>query len=166
MNNKNIKYYVEGFADKVLLALLEVNEKSIQIQGSNSKIATAMENQESKYHKILIGLTDLDKKNVPKYFQEFKNLDNPDNILFKQKAGFNQYLIFLKPALEKWLIDSAHSSNTKLEDYSLPTKLKELRRITKRESILKNQNFKDFIRAMKRKQAEPIFALQSILYQF
>ncbi len=68
MNDKNIKYYVEGFADKVLLTLLEVNEKNIQIQGSNSKIATAMENQESKFHKVLIGLTDLDKKNLPKYF--------------------------------------------------------------------------------------------------
>ncbi len=85
--------------------------------------------------------------------------------MFNQKAGSNQYLIFLKPALEKWLIDSAQSSNTKLEDYNLPTKLKELKRITKRESILKNQNFKDFIRAMKRKKAEPIFVLQSILYQ-
>ncbi|OFX57039.1 MAG: hypothetical protein A2046_07585 [Bacteroidetes bacterium GWA2_30_7] len=164
MPKQDIQVCCEGHADKVLLKVLEIPERIISVSGNNSAIARTMERQVKNFHKIIIGLTDKDKKNIPLYFKEFELNDNPDNIFFCKKHNSNQYLIYLCcPAIERWLLDSAKSVNIKPEDYGFSSKIKEFVKDTKSITIEKNQNFYNFLKEIKRKKASSFVFLEKII---
>ncbi len=164
MNTNNIRFFVEGFTDKLLLEIIEIHPKYIEKKGAVSKLERSMKKQLNDFHKIIISIIDYDKGKSLHFFEDFNFCDNPDNIILKQKPNSNQYVIFLKPkAVERWILDAAESVNIKPEDYNIPSELKELIKITKHINISENQNFKNFIRVIKRKNAEPFIFLKDIL---
>ncbi len=160
MSKKNIKFLTEGYADILLLDILEIPLKYIQRTGSISKLSKSMKNQSKNF----IGLVDADNGESFKFFEEFNFCIAPDNIILKHKANTKQYVIFLLPkAIEKWILDAAKSVEIKPEDYKLSSDIKKFKKETKNENIYKNKNLIKFIRDIKKKKAEPFVFLQEIL---
>jgi len=165
MNNNKIKFFVEGFADRLLLEILEIHPKYIEKKGAVSKLERSMKKQLNDFHKIIIGIIDYDKGKSLHFFEDFNLCDKPDNIILKHKYNSNQYIIFLKPkAIEKWLLDAAESVNIKPENFNIPSDLKQFIKITKHINISQNTDFINFIREIKKKKADPLMFLQKILY--
>ena len=159
-----IQFFTEGKADMTLLKILEVPPKLISDQGSNSSLAKAMQNQLNNYHKVIVGLTDKDKKNLPSYYSEFETIKTPDKITLKQKPNTNQYLIFLCcPALENWLLSAAEEAKIKPEDFNLKSDIKQFCRITKKDNVSKNSDFLNFLREIKKANPQPFSFLTEIL---
>ena len=165
MNRQSHLFLAEGPADKALLAVLGIPGKLIDKQNGNSGIAKTMECQLDNFHKIVIGLTDDDKnKNHPPYFSKFETKSTPDDITFKQKPETNQYLLFLCcPALEAWLLKTAKSVNIDPGKFNLPNDANKLGRITKKETVSKNNDFMDFLREIRRKKAPAFQYLKEIV---
>ena len=163
MSKPRILYLTEGYVDKLLLTILEVHPKNIDIQKGNSGIAKTMKNHLCDYHKTIVALTDMDKKNIPEYFDDFKTLNEPDNITFKKKHNTNQYLIFLCcPAIENWLLNAAKEAQANMADFGITDEI-EFRRRTKKQTVSKDENLVRFIRHIKRRNPEPFVFLKEII---
>jgi len=154
---QNIKFYVEGYADELLLSLF-VNDKSlITISKSCNDIGKLMErNSVDREHDYFIGILDSDKKKSQyKYFAAFEEIEHPDNFYVFQKKGTNQFLIYLCcPAIESWLLKSAEQANVKPDDFGIPSDIKGLCKITKKQYLARNSNFKLFLEAILNKNPE------------
>jgi len=165
MSNNKTTFFVEGFADKLILDILEVDSKCIQEIGPVTKLKKTMKNQLRYYHKTVVGVVDYDKGNSLDFFKDFEICTEPDNIILKQKPNSNQYIIFLKPkAVERWILDAAESVNLKPEDYKLPSKMKEFTKQTKHVNISQNKKMVKFITDIKKAKAEPFIYLKDILH--
>lgn len=163
MSTVEYRFYVEGFADSVLIEMLHIHRRFIQKADGLHRIAKAMESQLKNYHAIIIGIIDLDKKNIPPYFNDFDTIETPDNFIVKHKKNTNQFLILLKPAIEKWLLYAAEGFHACIEKFETPTELRKLKTKTKRESILRDMHFKSFIRCLHKNQSSPIVLLKNHL---
>jgi len=161
---KNIQFAVEGFADSVLLRTFSIPEKFISISGGSSGVARTMKNQSNNFHKIIIGLVDIDKKNNPTYFDEFALIDNPDDILYKRKEHSNQFLISLcSNGIENWISNAAISVKVSRVNFSLPEDFKVFLRTTKHESITSNKDFFNYLTAIKNSGSESFVCFEKIL---
>lgn len=159
------RFFTEGDADKLLLEILEIHPKFVEPIGSVSQLERKMnEDLNKNYHKTIVGIADFDKGKSLEFFNEFELCADPDNIILKKRPDFKQYIIFIKPkAIERWILDSADNVNIKPEDYKLPSEMKKFKKQTKSVNVSKNENLKKFIRAVKKKKAEPFVFLQEIL---
>ncbi len=101
--------------------------------------------------KFAVGIVDKDKKQL-KYSEEFDlEIDIGDLLLFKHKnKEKHHYLIFINPAIEKWIIKNADEVGVSLQDFGLPENLKELTKITKKITSKKDNNFKKLFRELKK----------------
>ncbi len=87
--------------------------------------------QEKLYDEFALGILDKDKKTL-KYCEEFEPIFEIENSLTLLKhQNRHHYLIFICPAIEKWLIDCAEKANISLKDFGLPTHYIDLQKITK-----------------------------------
>ena len=166
MSKNGVRFFTEGYADKLLLDILEIHPKYIEEIGAVSQLERMMKKQLKFYHKIIVGIVDYDKGRSLKFFKEFDLCAEPDNIILKQKPNSNQYIIFLKPkAIEQWILDAAKGVGIKPEDHKLLSGMKEFKKQTKSVNVSKNENLKKFIRAVKKEKAEPFEYLSEILHK-
>jgi hypothetical protein len=109
--------------------------------------------QERFKNDFAVGIIDRDKKELA-YVKQFDLvIEIPDTLqLFKHKDE-NHYLIFICPAVEKWIIASASEANLLLSDYELPTDFINLTKITKTSKSENNDefssNFRDLFKALR-----------------
>ncbi|MCU0444044.1 MAG: hypothetical protein MUE85_03945 [Microscillaceae bacterium] len=168
MNNdkKIIQFIPECYGDTHLIEFLKVSIKIMNHAYGISKVGKAMENQQKFFHKILIGIVDNDKKNTPRYFDDFVELKNENNLILKQKPDTNQYLIIICPELEQWLLTSASQVNINPENFNLPDNPKKLHNISQKTDVAKNQDFTDFLQAIKNAGSPNFAKLQEWLVEF
>ncbi len=165
MSKNEVRFFTEGYTDELLLETLEVPPKYISRTGSVSQLEKAMKKQLRYFHKIIIGIVDFDKGKSLKFFNEFENCNNPDNILLKKKPDSNQYVLFLKPkAIERWILDASKNVEIKPENYNLSSDVKIFGNQTKNMNASKNKNLIKFIKDIKKAGAEPFVFLQEILH--
>ncbi|MCF6270379.1 MAG: hypothetical protein L3J41_11750 [Melioribacteraceae bacterium] len=113
-------------------------------------------------NKFAVGIVDKDKKQL-KYAEEFNlKIDIGDLLLFQHKTK-HHYLIFINPAIEKWIINNAKMVGISLSDYGLPTDLKELTKVTKKITSKNNSDFKKLFQELKKRSAQNIIILSKWL---
>lgn len=120
----------ECYIDSTLISTLLGGE--VAHEHSCNKIARKMDHGVYS-DSFAIGIIDNDKRQ-PTYTKEFEELASTDNLIFLKHRTKNQYLVKVgKPhkAMETFLIENVKSLGKKMEDYGLPSDLKELLRITK-----------------------------------
>jgi hypothetical protein len=164
-NDKKVfQFLPECHGDTRLLIFLKVLEKNINHAEGIHRVAKAMENQQKQFHKILIGLVDNDKKNTPRYFDDFIELKSEQNIILKQKPETNQYLLVLCPELEAWVLENARSVHINPTDFDLPADPKIMHdRVTQLTTVKDNENFTNFIKVIKKAGAQGFIMLQAWL---
>ncbi len=100
--------------------------------------------------KFAVGIVDKDKKQL-KYVEEFDlKIDIGDLLLFKHKnSQKHHYLIFINPAMEKWIMKNADEVGISLQDYGLSDNLSEFTKTTKKVTSKKDKTFKKLFRDLK-----------------
>jgi len=101
--------------------------------------------------KFAVGIVDKDKKEL-KYAEEFEEMINTGDMqLFRHKnAETHHYLIFINPAVEKWIMNNAENAGISLKEFGLPDDLKELTKRTKKITSKNDDTFKKLFREIKK----------------
>ena len=118
--------------------------------------------------KIALAIVDEDnnKGPRPKYFLEFKQIDEENNLILKKHKERNQYLILICPEIERWLMENANAVNINPLDFNLPENLYGFKQITKRKNIDINIEFYQFIKELIKKEAPGLITLKHWIDSF
>lgn len=112
-----------------------------------------------------LGIIDEDKR-VMLYAEEFQLLNEVEGLIKLLKhPSQNHFIIYICPAVEKWLLAVSQSQNINLSDFGLPTDIKGLVSITKTTKSENNgphsTNFRDLFKALKSSESQIITTLVS-----
>jgi hypothetical protein len=120
----------ECYIDTKLIKALVPPQTKYNHQQGCPKVVKMM--QDKFNDDFALGIIDRDKKELD-YVKEFNLVVEISNTLqlFKHKHK-NHYLIFICPAVEKWIISCALDAEILLSDYGLPNDFRSLMKITKK----------------------------------
>ncbi|MEA3451598.1 MAG: hypothetical protein U9Q83_06800, partial [Bacteroidota bacterium] len=145
----------ECYIDTNLIETIVPPTKGYNHQKGAGTVTRLMQSKLSD--KFAVGIVDRDKKQL-KYVEEFDiKIDIGDLLLFKHKnPQKHHYLIFINPAMEKWIIKNANEVGISLQDYGLPSNLKELTKITKKITSKKDNTFKKLFRELTKRNPKNV----------
>ena len=100
-----------------------------------------------------LGIIDRDKKELG-YVEQFTLVvEISDTLQLLKHRNKNHYLIFICPAVEKWIISCALDAGILLSDYGLPNDFRSLMKITKKSTDENDDpyssNIKELFKALK-----------------
>lgn len=127
--NIELSIMPECYIDTKLIKVLVPPKERYNHQKGCTTITNLMQKQLKD--NFAVGIVDRDKIALA-YAKEFDLVCEISNSLqlYKHKQK-HHYLIFIIPAMEKWILEAAQSANIQLSDLELPTEIDELRKITK-----------------------------------
>ena len=151
--NIELSIMPECYIDTKLIKILVPPKERYNHQKGCTTITSLM--QKNLKDKFAVGIVDRDKIELA-YAKEFDLLcEVPLNLqLYKHKnPQKHHYLIFIVPAMEKWILESVATANLQITDFGLPNNLNELRAITKtatsEENNLYSKNINQLFQALK-----------------
>jgi hypothetical protein len=143
--NIELSIMPECYIDTKLIKILVPPKERYNHQKGCTTITNLMQKQLKD--SFAVGIVDRDKKELA-YAKEFDLLcEVPQSLqLYRHKnLQKHHYLIFIIPAMEKWILENSLSANLQIVDFGLPNSLNELRAITKTaKSEENNQYAKNF----------------------
>jgi hypothetical protein len=107
-----------------------------------------------------IGFIDDDKKK-PAYLSNFQVQDRIKNVQLLKHSTKNQYLIVVKPAMDKFIFTLCEDLGINLATYNLPRDFKAFLFLTKKESIRKDKNFKNLLNTIKQRNPPEVAKIRS-----
>lgn len=107
-----------------------------------------------------IGIIDMDKRQ-PVFSQEFTEEISFGSVRVKKHPQRPQYLIFIYPAMDKFLLDLSKESNVSPKDFQLPEELEEFKTVTKTEDASTNENLRRFIKSLR--HSETLTKLSTVI---
>ncbi|HEX3933744.1 MAG TPA: hypothetical protein VHW43_03635, partial [Puia sp.] len=102
-----------------------------------------------------IGFIDSDKKK-PKYYEEFKIVDKAKNVQLLKHTKKDQYLVVVKPAMDGFVFSLCIDLGIDISSYHLPKQFEAFLSFTKKESIIKDSNFRNLLNTIKQKKAPAV----------
>ena len=151
MPEKKIQFLGEGNVEKVILNYLEIPDNLFEKSNGIHGVAKDMTKHQNNSNIVIVGIIDKDKKNTPRYFDDFDELTEKSNhnLLYKKHPENEHYLIIVCPkAMELWLLQVAMSNNVSPSEFNLPDVAKELKKVTRSNLLSENQDFKNFLFAL------------------
>ncbi len=146
----------ECYIDTNLIETITSPNKGYNHQKGCNKVSSLMQGKFSD--SFALGIIDKDKREIP-YLLEFNELCQKEFLtLFKHKSK-SHYIIQIQPAVEAWIIEASKNTDIKLEDFDLPTDIKELTRVSKRITSKNDPRFRRLFITLLREQAEPVLLL-------
>lgn len=142
---------IECYIDTKLIKALVPPRTKYNHQHGCPKVVKVM--QDNFKDDFSVGIIDRDKKELG-YVNEFDLVIEAPNILQLLKhRNKNHYLIFICPAVEKWIISCALDAGILLSDYGLPNDFRSLMKITKKSTDENDDpyssNIKELFKALK-----------------
>lgn len=160
-----IRFIPECHADTALMRIFVDNHDLIDHQAGLNEVANEMKNVKDKSY-TLIGLID-DDKTKPPYFHDFEVLkDSCKYVLFKKKPNLEHFLIIIRPAFERFLIENAKDLSIDLNSFGLDNDMRILKKFTKKENIKTDPNFKGLLQTMKEQKAEAFVEIDEFIKRF
>ncbi|MEP7171332.1 MAG: hypothetical protein ABI855_18330 [Bacteroidota bacterium] len=140
----------ECYAETRVVEILLQLDDELNHQHGVGNVIRAFEKRLHKY--IAVGIIDEDpnKGSKPSKLSDYQSKkSNASNTLelFKHRDRFN-YIIKIKPEIEKFLINASKESNINPVDFNLPADFLGLSQITKSKNIKNNKDFTQCIKAM------------------
>jgi hypothetical protein len=141
----------ECYIDTKLIKALVPPQTRYNHQKGCSTVTKVM--QERFSDDFAVGIIDRDKKELG-YANEFDLVvEVPSTLQLFKHRNKNHYLIFICPAIEKWIIACATDADLLLQDFGLPPDFAALTKITKTSKSENNDeysaNFKDLFNALR-----------------
>ncbi|HFA47528.1 MAG TPA: hypothetical protein ENJ95_00765 [Bacteroidetes bacterium] len=137
----------ECYGDTALIEMLEY--KNPYHLYSISRVLTTLSDKRRK-SQTLIGIIDNDKRK-PEIYNEYIKEFETENMIRKKHPDRNHYLFILNPALEKFLFGAAEQADVDPAKYGF-NNIEHLKKTCKNKNVQKNQNFKQFVNAIKQKK--------------
>lgn len=137
----------ECYIDTMLIETLVPSVNKYNHQKGCSTIENQMINRNGKigkfYDKFALGIIDNDKRQIS-YLKECNIIDQSrdDIYLFKHDSK-HHYFILINPGQEQWIINSSIRLGLELNNFNLPSKLEELRLISKKIVTINDKRFKN-----------------------
>lgn len=146
----------ECYVDTNLIETLVPPNKQYNHQKGCGTVTKVM--KEKFTDDFALGIIDKDKKDVA-YLNEFVVLVDKDTLFLHKHKHRNHYIIQISPAIEKFILEAAHTANISLLDYGLPTELPALMKVTKSTNSKVDPRFKKLFRDLKRSEGTHIATL-------
>jgi hypothetical protein len=105
-----------------------------------------------------LGILDQDKK-ILEYTKEFEIIAEKAQLILLKHPKKHHYLIYITPAIEKWILRNADEVQLDLTDFDLPNDFLSLRKHTKLVTSNKDEKFKKLFKALRNRQATGILVL-------
>ncbi len=152
---------IECYIDTKLIKALVPPQTKYNHQKGCPKVVQVM--QQKFKDDFAVGIIDRDKKELG-YVNEFDLVIEAPNILQLLKhQNKNHYLIFICPAVEKWIISCALDAGILPSDYGLPNDFQSLMKITKTSKDENDDefssNFKELFKALRIKNPAKVAVL-------
>ncbi len=156
--NTDLSILPECYADTNLMETIVPPRKGYNHQKGCGTVARRM--QGKLKDSFAVGILDKDKKEIS-YLREFELKIDTDGLELYRHRSMNRhhYLIFIKPAIEQWIIENAEEAGISLRNYGLPDALPELKKITKKQTAKNDIRFKRLFRDLKNSNATKINTL-------
>jgi len=150
--------FPECFLDTMLIETLVFSTKGYNHKKGCNMVCKVMNEDYSDC--FALGILDDDGANRrPPYSKEFIVINEQHQVMLFKHPQKHHYLIF-HPPIENWLLAQAKECNLALSDYSLPTDLKNLLKITKVASSKKDYRFRRLFSDLANQNAEGISVLK------
>jgi len=154
----------ECYIDTTLTEFFVKDKKLIvHEQGIHGVAKNFIQIDEARPELTIVGIIDNDKK-TPRHFDNFEIVSNENNVILKVLPNKQHYLIVLSPAIERFILDCSQEAKLDLKEFNLSYILKEFKRITKKESIKENPDFRNLLLRLK-ETSPPGFARISELFE-
>ena len=132
---KHFEVVPECYVDTNLISTL-ISSK-VNHQYGCSKVSCILE--QTMKDRFAVGIIDKDKKikNL-KYVDQFTLIAQREHLELYKHPSKPHYFILIKPAADKFIMDSAAAIGVNLADYGFPTSLKAFIKVTKQEDSNEN----------------------------
>jgi len=156
----------ECFVDTNLIDTISPPSKRHNHQKGNSKISTKMQSPFFS-DDFAVGITDKDKREIG-YASEFQIIyeDTFFELMKHKTNNKHHFLIFIKPAIERWMENCLLLSNKKFSYFNLPDDFELLKRETKTKTSQKDIKFKSLFTTLKEEKNKPILILKEWIDYF
>ncbi len=94
-----------------------------------------------------VGIIDDDKHGVS-YLREFQLIGQTEHLKFYSHLHGKHHIITVDPAMDRFIMDCTNEIGHSLDDFGLPTTLKEFTKLTKDENILTDRRVKQLLSAI------------------
>ncbi|MBR3724440.1 MAG: hypothetical protein IKN11_03490 [Bacteroidales bacterium] len=130
----------ECFIDTMLTQFLLGNR--VNHQHSCNNVVKVMR---AKYRDdFAVGIIDDDKDGVS-YLREFQLIGQTKHLKFYSHLHGKHHIITVNPAMDRFIMDCTNEIGHSLNDFGLPTTLKEFTKLTKNENILTDRRVKQLL---------------------
>jgi hypothetical protein len=105
-----------------------------------------------------LGIVDEDKE-ILEYSKEFELITDQKQLKLLKHPQKNHYLIYVIPAVEKWIIHNADEVNISLVDFNLPHDYSLLRKYSKVVTSNRDIKFKNLFKSLQKQEATGVMLL-------
>ena len=152
----------ECYIDTKLIKALVPPQTKYNHQKGCPKVVQVM--KEYFNDNFAVGIIDRDKKELG-YANEFDLvIEVSDSLQLFKHRNKNHYLIFICPAVEKWIIACASDAGIMLSDYGLPNDFRSLMKTTKTSKSENDDefssNFKELFKALRTENPSKVAVLR------
>lgn len=145
MKQKFLNIIPECYVDTNLIECLV--DAGVNHQHSCTKVIGLLNNQFKD--KFAIGIIDKDKVQLG-YIKECKELASTNHLTLRKHRTRNQYLITISPAADGFILECSVSEGINVEDYNLPSDLKEFTKVTKTVTSNRDNRLRNLFKVLKR----------------
>jgi hypothetical protein len=148
----------ECFIDTNLVETLVPTKKGYNHQTGCFKVVELIQNRKQLKEGFALGIIDEDKR-IVKYASEFELIVEATQLKLLKHPKKNHYLIYIVPAVEKWILKNAEEVGLNLEDWGLPNDFLKLQDYTKIKTSRYDVKFKQIFKQLQKKEASGIICL-------
>lgn len=143
MSQKLFCVIPECYVDTNLIEYLI--DAKVNHQHSCTKVVGLLKNQYKD--EFAIGIIDKDKVQLG-YIQECDEIATTKHLTLLKHKSRSQFLITIKPAVDRFILDCAEEEGIDLKEYDLPAKLKEFTKESKSVTSNSDDRFKSLFKAI------------------
>jgi hypothetical protein len=137
--------------------LLFADRDHVNHQKGNGNVANEM--KERFENDFCLGIIDEDREEL-EYLDEFSLLIETKYLKLWKHNSKDQYIIQVRPVIEKWIMSLCEENGISLKEFNLPENWRDLTKVSKSISSKKDQRFIRLFKEMKKKKIETILQLQ------
>lgn len=159
--SRNLCIIPECYIDSSLVEIiLDAGKNHVNHQKGNGTVARTMENKFADG--FCIGVLDEDRKPLS-YLQDFEVKKQNDFLkLFKHKSR-HHYVVQIRPAVERWLLNICEKYEIELDEFELPTEFEALKKESKSITSKHDNRFLGLFKKLVEKDVEPVKILKKWL---
>lgn len=147
---------------KLVKVLCPPQSKSNRYNHQHGCSAVAKQMQKKFADDFALGIVDRDKR-ILDYSKEFGVVFQTEHLELMKHRTKKHYLIFIRPAMEKWLMTNLEEIDCSLSDFDLPNDFEKFKKITKTSKSEQHdpfsKNLDQLFKALKEKKAKNVLVL-------